>query len=136
MLETAIVNSGKMDVMERGRMDAVLSEQVLAQQGITDAGGQLGGLIRIDYTIYGTVTKFGVTESGLNVSSNKGVGSLLGTRHAEETEIGRAEITRAEPRFSRARMMNAQIVVEPGGILKRPATTTGNGASQRSGSEW
>ena len=43
MLETAIVKSGKMDVMERGRMDAVLSEQVLAEQGITDGGGQVGG---------------------------------------------------------------------------------------------
>lgn len=265
MLETAIVKSGKMDVMERGRMDAVLSEQVLAQQGITDGGGHVGGLVGIDYTIYGTITKFGVTESGLNVSSNKGVGSLLGgtarrglgggfrsqrvttamgvdlrvtdTRlgrivladnveadvqqgsafsvggiesanasadpfadvqrvvaakiaeaivtsripikviqvqgdgtlilnygnvffkqgdqlalfevgesfvdpdtgevlGAEETEIGRAEISRAEARFSRARMMDAQVVVEAGSVLKRPASANGNAAGQRSGSEW
>ena len=60
-------------------------------------------------------------------------GEVLG---AEETEIGRAEITRAEPRFLRARMLDAQIVVEPGSVLKRAATATGNAAGQRSGSEW
>lgn len=60
-------------------------------------------------------------------------GEVLG---AEETEIGRAEITRAEPRFSRARMMDARVVVKAGSVLKRPASADGNASGQRSGSEW
>lgn len=80
MLETAIVKTGKMDVMERGRMDAVLTEQLLAQEGITDSGGQVGGLTGVDYMIYGTVTKFGSAESGFSASTNRGAGSLLGGR--------------------------------------------------------
>ena len=80
MLETAIVKTGKMDVMERVRMSAVLSEQLLAESDITSSGGSVGGLTGVDYLIYGTVTKFGSAESGVSVSGNKGVGSLLGGR--------------------------------------------------------
>ena len=80
MLETAIVKTGKMDVMERGRMGAVLSEQLLAQEGITDSGGQVGGLTGVDYMIYGTVTKFGSAQSGFSASTSRGAGSLLGGR--------------------------------------------------------
>ena len=80
MLETAIVKTGKMDVMERARMGAVLSEQLLAQEGITDSGGQLGGLTGVDYMIYGTVTKFGSAESGFSASTSRGAGSLFGGR--------------------------------------------------------
>ena len=80
MLETAIVKSGKMDVMERGQLDAVVNEQAIAQLGLTDSGGQVGGLQGVDYLIYGMITKFGTKESGFSASSDKGVGSLFGGR--------------------------------------------------------
>ncbi len=80
MLETAIVKSGKMDVMERGRLSDILGEQSFAEYGLTDAGGQVGGLRGIDYLVYGAITKFGARESGFSASSNRGVGSLLGGR--------------------------------------------------------
>lgn len=80
MLATAIVKTGKMDVMERGQLDAVINEQAIAQIGITDAGGGVGGLQGVDYLIYGTITKFGSRESGFTASSNQGVGSLFGGR--------------------------------------------------------
>ena len=78
MLETAIVKTGKMAVMERGRLNSLLNEQVIAQAGLTDAGGKVGGLTGVDYLIYGTITKFGSKQSGFSASSNKGVGSLFG----------------------------------------------------------
>ena len=80
MLETAIVKTGKMDVMERSQLDAVISEQGIAQFGLTDAGGGIGGLTGIDYLIYGTITKFGAKQEGFSLSSNKGVGSMFGGR--------------------------------------------------------
>lgn len=80
MLETSITKSGKMDVMERGRLEGVLEEQTLAGAGITDSGGGIGGLTGVDYLIYGTITRFGAEESGVSVSTSSGVGSLLGRR--------------------------------------------------------
>ena len=78
MLETAIFKTGKMDVMERTQIDSVINEQGIAQLGLTTSGGQLGGLVGVDYLIYGTITKFGARQSGFNVSSSKGVGTLFG----------------------------------------------------------
>jgi len=80
MLETSITKTGKMDVMERGRLDRVLQEQGLASAGLTDSGGGIGGLTGVDYLIYGTITRFGAQESGVSVSTNSGVGGLLGSR--------------------------------------------------------
>lgn len=80
MLETAITKTGKMDVMERTQLENVLQEQGLSAAGLTTAGGGIGGLTGVDYLIYGTITRFGSQESGISVSSNRGVGSLLGSR--------------------------------------------------------
>lgn len=80
MLETAIVKSRKMDVMERVRMDTILEEQLLGQADLTTSGGEVGGLIGIDYMIYGAITKFGVREEGFSVGG--GVTSLLDDRLA------------------------------------------------------
>ena len=75
MLETAIVRSNKMDVMERGRMDVVMGERLLGQAGVTDAGGDVGGVSGVDYLIYGSVTRFGVRQKGFGVSG--GIGKVL-----------------------------------------------------------
>ena len=80
MLETAIVKSRKMDVMERVRMDTILEEQLLGQADLTTSGGEIGGLIGIDYMIYGAITKFGVREEGFSVGG--GVTNLLDDRLA------------------------------------------------------
>ena len=79
MLETALVRSNKMDVMERGRMDTVVGEQALGQMGLTDSGGRIGGLTGVDYLVYGSITKFGARESGFAVSGGRGIGSRIGS---------------------------------------------------------
>ena len=75
MLETAIVKSRKMRVFERGRLDAILAEQGLAQQRITRSGGRIGGLTGVDYLVYGTITKFGARRQGF---STGGLSSVFG----------------------------------------------------------
>ncbi len=78
MLETAVFKSGKVDVMERGQLDGILTEQGLAEVGLTDAGGGLGGLTGVDYLLYGAITKFGQRESGMSLGGGGNVGSLFG----------------------------------------------------------
>ena len=68
MLETAIVKSNKMDVMERRQLGEVLAEQGLGQVGLTTSGGQVGGLTGVDYLIYGSITRFGARKSGFSIS--------------------------------------------------------------------
>lgn len=80
MLETAITKSGKMSVIERGQIDTLLNEQALGQIGVTDTGGQIGGLTGVDFYVYGTITNFGQAQSSLNVGTDSGVGSLFGGR--------------------------------------------------------
>ena len=80
MLETAITKTGKMDVMERMRLDSVLQEQGLSEVGLTTSGGGLGGLTGVDYYVYGTVTRFGAKESGSSVGGRTGVGGLVNRR--------------------------------------------------------
>ena len=80
MLETSMARTGKMDVMERGQLDVLVNEQGIGQLGLTDRGGQVGGLMGVDYFVYGTITKFGAAQSGTNISSSTGVGSLFGGR--------------------------------------------------------
>ena len=77
MLETALTKTGKMDVMERGRMDTVLAEQGLASAGFTDSGGDVGGLTGVDYMVYGTITRFGAQESGVKVASSGAFGRKI-----------------------------------------------------------
>ena len=80
MLETAIIKTGKMDVMERQQIDAVIVEQGLGEMGLTTAGGRIGGLTGVDYYLYGTITRFGVRAGGFEVSGNSGVGRLANRR--------------------------------------------------------
>lgn len=70
MLETAIFKTGKMDLFERSRMDAV-EEQLLAEGGLTDAGGKVGSLTGVDYLMYGAVTKFGSATQGTSVNTSR-----------------------------------------------------------------
>lgn len=81
MLETSIIKAGKMDVLERAQMnDSVMRERFMGQEGLTDAGGQVGGVTGADYLIYGTITKFGSKASGMSVSTSSGLGAKLGRK--------------------------------------------------------
>ncbi len=80
MLETAIIKTGKMDVMERQQMDAIMIEQGLGEIGLTTAGGRIGGLTGVDYYVYGTITRFGVRTGGFSVSGSSGVGGFANRR--------------------------------------------------------
>lgn len=77
MLETAIVKTRKMNVVERVQSGSVINEQGLGQVGMTTSGGKVGGLTGADYSVYGTITKFGSQKSGFNLSSGSGLSSLL-----------------------------------------------------------
>lgn len=78
MLETAIVKSRKMRVFERARLDPILAEQVLGQEGVTNAGGEVGGLTGVDYLVYGTITKFGTKSEGMSTKGLSAFGGNVG----------------------------------------------------------
>lgn len=90
MLETAIAKTGKMDVMERGALDQLLTEQGLTEVGLTTSGGSFGNLTGVDYYVYGTITRFGAKQSGFSLSDGQqgGRGGSLISRNRVETEMG------------------------------------------------
>ena len=110
MLETAISQTNKFELMERNRLDEVLSEQGL--QGEFSDAGTVMKVGAVDYLVYGSITKFGtkkkeistkkfatvkvIAEFGIDL---KVVDATTGEiRRAEtidvslETEIGRAHV--------------------------------------------
>ena len=74
MLETAISQTNKFELMERSRMDDVLGEQALSAGGLTQGSGQIGGLGGIDYLIYGSITKLGTTSNAVAIGGIGGGG--------------------------------------------------------------
>ena len=77
MLETSIIKTGKMNVFERGQLIPLLEEQTLST-GTLSVGE--GGLQGVDYLLIGAITRFGASEQKTSISTNRGVGSLLGSR--------------------------------------------------------
>ena len=64
MLITDLVRSGRFNVLERDRMDAILAEQKLQVEGLTDVSQtalKLGKLLNAELVVFGLVTS--VTES-------------------------------------------------------------------------
>lgn len=76
MLETAIVQTNKMSVIERAQLDPILAEQGLGEIGVTNRGGKIGGIEGLSYIVNGSITKFGTQTKGTSVSGE--VGSLFG----------------------------------------------------------
>jgi len=64
-IETAIVQSGKYTLMERGRLDELLSEQGKSASGLVAGSGEIGGFEGIDYLIYGRVTNVGLSAKNM-----------------------------------------------------------------------
>ena len=59
ILITALVQAGRFNVVERDRLDAVLAEQQLQQQGLTDVSAtalRLGKLLGSELVVFGVVT--------------------------------------------------------------------------------
>ena len=58
MLETAIVSSGKFNIIERSQLATLMKEQGLASKGVvrTKRPGQTGGFEAVDYLVYGSIT--------------------------------------------------------------------------------
>ena len=65
MLETAISQTNKFELMERSRMDDLLSEQALSAGGLTQGSGDIGGLSGVDYLVYGSITKLGTKSDAV-----------------------------------------------------------------------
>jgi curli biogenesis system outer membrane secretion channel CsgG len=60
MLETQMVKVGRFKIMERNRLDEVLSEQGL--QGEFSDAGTVMKVGAVDYLVYGSITKFGTKK--------------------------------------------------------------------------
>jgi curli biogenesis system outer membrane secretion channel CsgG len=71
MLETQLVQTNRFKIIERNRIDEVLSEQIL-QGNFSDSNTQIKAGA-VDYIVYGSITKFGskrktIKTSGINVT--------------------------------------------------------------------
>lgn len=71
MLETALANTNKFDLIERSRIGDLISEQALSSGGITQGNGQIGGISGVDYLVYGSITKLGVETNEFNLGDYK-----------------------------------------------------------------
>ena len=74
MLETAISQTNKFELMERSRMDDLLGEQALSAGGLTQGSGQIGGLSGVDYLVYGSITKLGTKSDAVAIGGLAGGG--------------------------------------------------------------
>ena len=64
MLETQLVKVGRFKIVERGRIDEILSEQLL--QGEFSGVGTSLAVGAVDYIVLGSVTKFGSKEKAIS----------------------------------------------------------------------
>ena len=74
MLETQLSKINRFKLMERNRVDEVLSEQGL-QEAFSDSGTTLN-IKGIDYIVYGSITKFGSTERTIQTGNFASVKTL------------------------------------------------------------
>ncbi len=66
ILTTELVKTGKLDMFERDRLNAVLKEQKMGASGLVDpaTAAQIGKLIGVNYIITGAVTEYGRSRAG------------------------------------------------------------------------
>lgn len=64
MLETQMVKVGRFKIIERNRLDEVVSEQAL--QGEFSDSGTAMNLGAVDYLVYGSITKFGAKKKEIS----------------------------------------------------------------------
>jgi curli biogenesis system outer membrane secretion channel CsgG len=68
-IETALSKMQKFSLMERGRLDQLMAEQGLGENGIVSGSGGVGGFDGVDYLIYGRVTQLGLEAKNLLIIS-------------------------------------------------------------------
>jgi hypothetical protein len=85
-LIAAFVHTGAVDVVERSRLDAILKEQGLTRDAITDPGeaARLGRMLGADYFLIGTLTAAELTN---------GTEPVPYTRREERTLAGRIDVS-------------------------------------------
>lgn len=74
MLETQLSKINRFKIMERNRVDEVLSEQGLQQQ--FSPGGTKLELQGIDYIVYGAITRMGTTEKNVQTGQFTSVSAI------------------------------------------------------------
>ena len=57
MISTALINTGKFDVIERQQLDRLLAERDLTAAQIAASPGEMGKVLGLDYVVLGSVAK-------------------------------------------------------------------------------
>ena len=116
MLETQLVRVGRFKILERGRIDDVLSEQLL--QGEFSGVGTGLAVGAVDYIVLGSVTKFGSKEKV--VSTDRFATRRVITEFGLDLKVVSAldgEIRRAE---------SVEVSIESGSATKTRGFSTGD----------
>ena len=104
MLTTAIVQTGKFNVVERDRMEEILKEQGLALEGIAGGGyeGSSFNLQGVDYIVTGAITEYGQKAQAARFGGFSGASETaamavdIRVLEVATGSIGIAETVRAE----------------------------------------
>jgi len=77
MVVTQLVKDGTFSVIERNKLDKVLSEQKLGASGLVDAStaAQIGKILGVQAVIVGSITQFSIDTEELGIG---GIGRLFG----------------------------------------------------------
>ena len=67
MVATALVKTGKFDVVERDRVDTIVAEQAGIARGSSQPNFNFQGANAVDYVLTGAITEYGIKEQGVNV---------------------------------------------------------------------
>lgn len=116
MLETQLVKVGRFKILERGRIDDVLSEQLL--QGEFSGADTTLAVGAVDYVVLGSVTKFGSKEKA--ISTDRFATTRVITEFGLDLKVVSAldgEIRRAE---------SVEVSIESGSATRTGRFSTGD----------
>ena len=119
MLETQLVKVGRFKIIERERIDDVLSEQLL--QGEFSGVGTNLAVGAVDYIVLGSVTKFGSKKK--DISTKQFASSKIVTEFGLDLKVVSAqdgEIRRAE---------SVEVTIESGSATNTRGFSTSDGAA-------
>ena len=119
MLETQLVKVGRFKIMERNRIDEVLSEQAL--QGEFSGSGTNMAMGAVDYIVYGSVTKFGKKEKVIQTNKFSSVKIIT------EFGIDLKVVSALDGEVRRAEAVN--VVLETGSGMSTGKVATGDAAA-------
>lgn len=67
MVATALVKTGKFDVVERDRVDTIVAEQAGIARGSSQPNFNFRGADAVDYVLTGSITEYGIKEQGVDM---------------------------------------------------------------------